>query len=143
MWLARHTEEKVMPMLTKVLDACKDADSPTPCRTAAAYLLVGYCFGGRYVLLLAGERPVNPQGDPGITLPWTSQKQADEESNNAETVGPLIKAGVVAHATLVSKGDFTGLEVAGQPSMRRERSSIPGRGSDARRGLYDQEQRRA
>ena len=105
MWLARHTQEKVMPILYKVIDACKDefADAVS---TGGGIYAVGYCFGGRYVLLLAGERPE--------TLAWQgfswSTPQPDEEAGKAKTVGPFIKAGAVAHATLVSPDDFVGLK---------------------------------
>ena len=108
MWLARHTQEKVMPLLTKVLDACKDEFADAVANGGGVYA-VGYCFGGRYVLLLAAERPAHPQGG-GISLPWATKKPADEEANTASTVGPFIKVGVVAHATLVSTEDFAGLK---------------------------------
>ncbi|KAJ9156319.1 Alpha/beta-hydrolase [Pleurostoma richardsiae] len=99
MWLARHTEEKVMPILYRVLDAAKDEFADAVSNGGGVYA-AGYCFGARYVLLLAGERATQ----------WAGQKtKPDEESGKAET-GPLIKAGVLAHATLVSREDFQGLK---------------------------------
>jgi dienelactone hydrolase len=69
---------------------------------------VGYCFGARYVLLLASERPPHQQGIP---TPWSAtQKVSDEEGQASKTVGPYIKAGALAHATMVSKDDFQGLK---------------------------------
>ncbi|KAK3989287.1 protein AIM2 [Cladorrhinum sp. PSN332] len=98
MWLARHTEEKVLPIIKKVLEAAKDefADAVT---SGGGVYAVGYCFGGRYVLLLGQEKAVHHGGS------------GDEEANNAKTEGPWIKAGSLAHATLVSTNDFLGLKV--------------------------------
>lgn len=105
MWLARHTEEKVLPLLHKVMDACKDEFADAVSNGGGIYA-VGYCFGGRYVLLLAAERSPHQQGIPS---PW-GQKPTDEEENLPKTVGPYIKAGAIAHATLVSRDDFVGLK---------------------------------
>ncbi len=108
MWLARHTEEKVLPILNKVLDAAKDEFADAVANGGGVYA-VGYCFGGRYVLLLAAERPSHPQTQ-GMPTPWSTRKPADEEASKPDMVGPLIKVGVVAHATLVSPSDFNGLK---------------------------------
>ncbi|KAK3945845.1 protein AIM2 [Diplogelasinospora grovesii] len=111
MWLARHTEEKVMPILHKVMDACREefADAVA---TGGGIYAVGYCFGGRYILLLAAERPVHQQQT--TALPWsTAKKQPAAETAAGEekkTQGPHIKAGALAHATLVSRDDFRGLK---------------------------------
>lgn len=107
MWLARHTEEKVLPLLHKVMDACKDEFADAVSNGGGIYA-VGYCFGGRYVLLLGSERSPHQQGLP---TPWgASQKPADEEGLEPKTVGPYIKAGAIAHATLVARDDFVGLK---------------------------------
>ncbi|KAK0719551.1 dienelactone hydrolase [Lasiosphaeris hirsuta] len=107
MWLARHTSEKVMPLLTKVIDACRDEFADAVSNGGGIYA-VGYCFGGRYILLLASERSVVA---PGGGFPWSPVvKPADEEAGKAQKIGPLIKAGAIAHATLVSRDDFTGLK---------------------------------
>ena len=107
MWLARHTEEKVLPILHKVIDAAKDEFADAVSNGGGIYA-VGYCFGGRFVLLLARERPVSV---PGISTPWSATRPVDEEASEPKTVGPFIRAGAVAHATLVSKDDFSGLKV--------------------------------
>jgi dienelactone hydrolase len=106
MWLARHTEEKVMPILEKVIDAAKGEFADAVGNGGGIYA-VGYCFGARYVLLLASQRVQTQQGG------WTGvQKPTDEEAGQeANTRGPYIKAGSLAHATLVSPDDFTGLKV--------------------------------
>ncbi|KAI1418655.1 alpha/beta-hydrolase [Hypoxylon sp. FL1857] len=106
-WLARHTEEKVMPILEKVIEACKGEFADAVGNGGGIYA-VGYCFGGRYILLLASERGRVQTGWGG------TQKPADEEAGegaNTTKKGPYIKAGALAHATLVSPDDFRGLKV--------------------------------
>ncbi|OTB09131.1 hypothetical protein M426DRAFT_133012 [Hypoxylon sp. CI-4A] len=106
-WLARHTEEKVLPILEKVIEACKGEFTDAVGNGGGIYA-VGYCFGGRYVLLLASERGRVQTGWSG------AQKPADEEAGdgaNSAKKGPYIKAGALAHGTLVSPDDFQGLEV--------------------------------
>ncbi|OTB16634.1 hypothetical protein K445DRAFT_58928 [Daldinia sp. EC12] len=93
-WLARHTEEKVMPILEKVIDAAKGEFADAVGNGGGIYA-IGYCFGGRYVLLLASERSHTQAGDGA----------------NLSKKGPYIKAGALAHATLVSPEDFQGLKV--------------------------------
>jgi len=108
MWLARHTEEKVMPILHKVMDACRDEFADAVSNGGGIYA-VGYCFGGRYILLLGAERSSAPLGRG---FPWSavSPGPADQEASKPTTSGPFIKAGAVAHATLVSRQDFVGLK---------------------------------
>jgi dienelactone hydrolase len=98
MWLARHTEGKVMPILERVLEGARDEFADAVSHGGGVYA-VGYCFGARYILLLAAERAGKGQGQKG-----------DEEANQPATVPPQIKAGALAHATLVSKDDFIGLK---------------------------------
>ena len=100
MWLARHTEEKVLPLIKKVLEAAKDEFADAVTYGGGVYA-VGYCFGGRYVLLLGQEKEVAR----------AHGQQSDEEANKAKTEGPWIKVGALAHATLVSPQDFVGLKV--------------------------------
>ncbi|KAK4230231.1 protein AIM2 [Podospora fimiseda] len=97
MWLARHTEEKVLPLIKKVLEEAKDEFADAVASGGGVYA-AGYCFGGRYVLLLGQEKEVVSSGGD------------DEEANKAKTEGPWIKAGALAHATLVSTNDFVGLK---------------------------------
>ncbi|KAE9377923.1 alpha/beta-hydrolase [Stipitochalara longipes BDJ] len=97
MWLARQTPEKVLPILHKVIDAAKDEFADAVANGGGIYS-VGYCFGGRMTLLLAGEKP--------DTVAW-GQPVKDEEAGVVKK-GPYIKAGAIAHATLVGKEDFEG-----------------------------------
>ncbi|KAL1860487.1 hypothetical protein VTK73DRAFT_7300 [Phialemonium thermophilum] len=112
MWLARHTEGKVLPLLRRVLDACADEFADALAHGGGVYA-VGYCFGARYVLLLAAERPTAAAASAS-GAPWFlgggRKAPADEEDNQPKTEGPFIKAGAAAHATLVSKEDFVGLK---------------------------------
>lgn len=107
MWLARHTEEKVTPILHKVLDGAKDEFADAVSNGGGVYA-VGYCFGGKYILQLAAERkPVAGGGFLGVGAP----KPADEEAGAAAADhGPFIKAGALAHATLVAREDFEGIK---------------------------------
>lgn len=102
MWLARHTEEKVLPILEKVIDAAKGEFADAVAAGDGIYA-VGYCFGARYVLLLAAERQPAHSG-------WSGAPKTDEEAGKKNTKGPYIRAGALAHATLVSTDDFFGLK---------------------------------
>lgn len=97
MWLARHTAEKVLPILYKVIDGCKEKYADAVQHGEGIYA-VGYCIGGRYVLLLGNEKQL-----PEAQIP-------DEEAGAVRT-GPLIKAGALAHGASVTPDDFTGLKV--------------------------------
>ncbi|KAI0479743.1 Alpha/Beta hydrolase protein [Xylaria cf. heliscus] len=107
MWMARHTEEKILPILEKVIHGCEGEFADAVGNGGGIYA-VGYCIGGRYVLLLASERSASQAS-------WTgAQKQPDEEAGEGQgppEKGPFIKAGALAHATLVSPEDFRGLKV--------------------------------
>jgi len=87
MWLARHTEEKVMPSLLKVVDGCKETYADAVTASGGIYA-AGYCIGGRYVLLLGSER-----------------------QTRAGKIAPFIKAGALAHGASVTPDDFKGLKV--------------------------------
>lgn len=100
MWLARQTPEKVLPIVHKVIEAAKDEFADAVVNGGGIYS-VGYCFGGRMTLLLAGEKT------PAPTALWGQQPVKDEEAGVVKD-GPHIKAGAIAHATLVSKQDFEG-----------------------------------
>jgi dienelactone hydrolase len=117
MWLARHTEEKVLPLLSKVIEACRDEFADAVSSGGGIYA-AGYCFGARYILLLAAERAVSPppmsaggwmSAVSGAAKPAAAEGN-DEEANKPKTLGPYIKAGALAHATLVSREDFVGLK---------------------------------
>ncbi|KAH7148613.1 Alpha/Beta hydrolase protein [Dactylonectria macrodidyma] len=95
MWLARVTEDRIMPILHKVIDGAKEQYVDVIKQGDGIYA-VGYCVGARFVLLLAKK-----------TQPTTG---GDEESGDVKT-GPFIKTGAIAHAASVVPDDFQGLSV--------------------------------
>ncbi|KAF7894805.1 hypothetical protein EAF00_006619 [Botryotinia globosa] len=101
MWLARQTPEKILPIIHKVIDAAKDEFADAVANGGGIYS-VGYCLGGRMTLLLAGEK--------SDAVHWGQQPAKDEEAA-VEKKGPYIKAGAIAHATLVGKEDWEGTKI--------------------------------
>lgn len=99
MWLARQTPEKVLPLLHKVVEGAKEEFADAVANGGGIYA-VGYCFGGKYVCLLAAELPDTVAH---------GQALKDEEQGMAKT-GPLIKAGALAHGTMVTKEDLEGIK---------------------------------
>ncbi|KAF6816242.1 Protein AIM2-like protein 4 [Colletotrichum sojae] len=98
MWLARHTEEKVLPILYEVIDGCKEKFSDAVKNGDGIYA-VGYCIGGRYVLHLGSDRSVP-----------TSGQGPDTEAGEVKK-GPFIKVGAIAHGASVIPDDFNGIKV--------------------------------
>lgn len=102
MWLAKHTPERVLPILHKVLEGAKDAYGDAVANGGGIYS-AGYCFGAKYTLLLGGKLP--------DTVAWGQKPAgADEEAGVVES-GPEIKAGVIAHGTLVTAEDIQSVKV--------------------------------
>ncbi|KAF2753827.1 alpha/beta-hydrolase [Pseudovirgaria hyperparasitica] len=97
MWLARHTPEKVLPILHKVVGAAKEEFADAVANGNGIYG-VGYCFGAKYILLLGAE------------VADTGAAKADEEQGNMKQP-PVLKAGAIAHGTLVTQEDIEGLKV--------------------------------
>jgi dienelactone hydrolase len=100
MWLARHTPEKVLPILHRVLESTKDEFADAVANGGGVYA-AGYCFGGKYVLMLAAEQLDSDTVGVG--------ERRDEEEGMVNS-GPLIKAGAVAHATLVTREDLSAVK---------------------------------
>jgi len=102
MWLARHTSETVLPRLHKVITSIKEeyADSLS---SGGGLYAAGYCFGAKYVLLLAGDMHKDVmQGQR------TPEAQAEE---GMVKEGPAIKCGAIAHGTSILKEDMAGVKV--------------------------------
>ncbi|KAL8699521.1 MAG: hypothetical protein Q9224_001373 [Gallowayella concinna] len=99
MWLARQSQEKVLPLLHKIIEGAKDEFADAVANGDGVYA-VGYCFGGRYVLLLGSELPDTVA---------KGQAVKDEEQGVVK-VAPQIKAGAIAHGTLITKADIEGLK---------------------------------
>lgn len=93
MWLARVTEEKIMPILRRVMEAAHE-EYADAIKYGDGIYAVGYCVGGRYVLLLAKG----------------SQEGGSDEESGMVKVGPYIKAGALAHAASVTPDDFKNLQ---------------------------------
>ncbi|CAG8982391.1 hypothetical protein HYALB_00007513 [Hymenoscyphus albidus] len=112
MWLARQTPEKVLPAIHKVIEAAKDEFADAVANGGGIYC-AGYCFGARMTLLLAGEKPDKPDTAIASAIAGALGQQpvTDEEAAIAKNHGPFIKAGVIAHATLVTREDFEGTKV--------------------------------
>lgn len=88
MWLARQTPEKVLPVLRKVIAGAKEEFADAVANGGGVYA-VGYCFGGKYVLLLGSE------------LPDFGHRRAVQDEERGTTLStPLIRAGAVAHGKL-------------------------------------------
>ncbi|KAI9710493.1 MAG: hypothetical protein M1820_002629 [Bogoriella megaspora] len=100
MWLARHTPEKVLPILQDVLEKCKEEFADAVANGGGVYA-VGYCFGAKYVLLLGSELK--------DTVAW-GEKPRDEEKG-VKTKEPGIKVGALAHGTMITKEDIEGVKV--------------------------------
>ncbi|KAL9580992.1 MAG: hypothetical protein Q9212_004160 [Teloschistes hypoglaucus] len=99
MWLARQTPEKVLPLLHKVIEGAKDEFADAVANGDGIYA-VGYCFGGKYVLLLGSELPDTVA---------KGQALKDEERGVVKS-GPQIRAGAIAHGTMITKEDIEGLK---------------------------------
>ncbi|KAF2012212.1 alpha/beta-hydrolase [Aaosphaeria arxii CBS 175.79] len=101
MWLARHTPEKVLPLLRKVIDSARDEFADAIANGGGIYG-VGYCFGARYILLLSGEH--------ADTVAWGQAAPKDEEEG-ALKKDPVIKAAAIAHGTMVTKEELEAVKV--------------------------------
>ena len=95
MWLARQTPEKVLPILRKVIEGAKEEFADAVANGGGIYA-AGYCFGGKYVLVLGSELPDTVAH---------GQAPKDEEQGVIKS-DPIIKAGAIAHGTLVTKEDL-------------------------------------
>lgn len=101
MWLARHTPEKVMPILSTVLERATEEFADSVGSGGGVYA-VGYCLGGKYVLTMAAAAAQQGQG-----LEQQGNERAVEDGMMKS--GPMIKCGAVAHGTLVTREDFRGV----------------------------------
>lgn len=99
MWLARQTQEKVLPIINKVIEGAKEEFADAVANGGGIYA-VGYCFGGKYVLLLGSELP-------DTVAKGQATKDEEQGMTNVE---PQIKAGAIAHGTLITKADIEGLK---------------------------------
>ncbi|KAF2639902.1 alpha/beta-hydrolase [Massarina eburnea CBS 473.64] len=124
MWLARHTSENVLPLLHKVVEGAKEEFADAVANGGGIYG-VGYCFGAKYILILAGEYP-----DPAV--------QGQEAPNDVEAgvvkKEPVLRAGAIAHGTMVTKDDLEAVKspvfiaaVKDDPMFPEDEVLTPGR----------------
>ena len=99
MWLARHTPEKVLPILRKVIEGAKEEFADAVANGGGIYA-AGYCFGGKYICLIGSELPDTVAH---------GQAAKDEEQGTVKS-GPIIKCGALAHGTMVTKEDIEGIK---------------------------------
>ncbi|KAK0252066.1 hypothetical protein LTS09_012860 [Friedmanniomyces endolithicus] len=102
MWLARHTPEKVLPILHSVLTSVKEEYADAVSSGGGIYA-VGYCFGAKYALLLAAD--LHKDVAAGQRAPET---QAEE---GMAREGPQIKCGAIAHGTQITVEELAGVSV--------------------------------
>ena len=103
MWLARHTPTTILPKLHKLLDSLSQEFADCVEYGQGIYGC-GYCFGGKYILLLCAEQGddvVAGQKDPSAT---------GEEEQGMKKHAPRLKAGVLAHGTMVAREDFVNVK---------------------------------
>ena len=100
MWLARQTQEKVLPIIQRVIEGAKEEFADAVANGDGIYA-VGYCFGGKYVLLLGAELPDTVA---------KGQALKDEEQGMAK-LGTQIKAGALAHGRLALGNTGTGAHI--------------------------------
>ncbi|KAH7119037.1 Alpha/Beta hydrolase protein [Dendryphion nanum] len=123
MWLARHTREKVLPILQKVIEGARDEFADAIANGGGIYG-IGYCFGAKYILILSGEH--------ADTAAWGQSEVKDEEQ--AVKKEPILRAGAVAHGTMVLKEDLEAVKapiyiaaVQNDPLFSEEEVLNPGR----------------
>jgi len=109
MWLAKHTPERVMPLLQKVVEGAKEEFADAVANGDGIYA-VGYCFGAKYVLLLGGEHP--------DTVAWGQAPAGTDEEQGVVKKAPLIKAGAVAHG-MNSRCMIKALKIANSVQARK------------------------
>lgn len=127
MWLARHTPEKVMPILHKVIEGAKEEFADAIANGGGIYG-VGYCFGAKYILTLAADHPENA----GVEQAKANAPK-DEEQGSKPKMAPLIKVGAIAHGTMITVEDFEAVKspvyvvaVKDDPLMSEEDVLTPG-----------------
>lgn len=125
MWLARHTPEKVLPLLHKVIEGAKEEYADAVANGGGIYG-VGYCFGAKYILILSGELP--------DTVAWGQAAEPKDEEQGATKKAPVLRAGAVAHPTMVLKEDLENVRapvfiaaVKDDPMFSEDEVLTPGR----------------
>ena len=86
-------------MLHKVLASAREEFADAVANGEGVYA-VGYCFGAKYVLLLASEV------DEDVAVGQREQSAESRAEEGMVKRGVAIRAGVLAHGTLIGREDF-------------------------------------
>lgn len=78
-----------MPRLHKVVEAVKEEFADAVANGGGIYA-VGYCFGGKYALLLGAQEADHA----------SSARKVEDEEQGKSAKDPVIKAGAIAHGGL-------------------------------------------
>lgn len=102
MWLARHTPQKVLPVLHSVLTSIREEFADAVANGGGIYA-AGYCFGAKYALLLAGE--LHADVVAGQRAPET------EAEEGMVRQGAQVKCAAIAHGTQCTAEELAGVKV--------------------------------
>jgi dienelactone hydrolase len=103
MWLARHTPEKVLPLLRKALTGIKEEFADAVAHGGGVHA-VGYCFGAKYVLLLAANAATAQSAEENDAAKQTPSEEQIEEGHARSA--PEISVAAIAHGTQVTVSDL-------------------------------------
>ena len=109
MWLARQTPAKVLPLLHKVLTGVREEFADALAYGGGVYA-AGYCFGAKYVLLLGAGAPTDPAAVGETTTGEGNEDPAAAAAKGGdEAPTTAIKAGALAHGTMITREDLQGM----------------------------------
>jgi dienelactone hydrolase len=103
MWLARHTPEKVLPLLRKALAGIKEEFADAVSHGGGVHA-VGYCFGAKYVLLLAAAETSSSDNENNDAAKQAPSEEQLEEGHARSA--PEITVAAIAHGTQVTVSDL-------------------------------------
>ena len=110
MWLARQTPEKVMPILKKVIAGVREEFADAAAYGGGIYA-AGYCFGAKYVLRLGAAAPKDPAASSSAGDASGDASGDAGAKDEAESSSTAIKAGALAHGTMITRDDLQGMAV--------------------------------
>jgi dienelactone hydrolase len=111
MWLARHTPEKVLPILRRALSGIKEEFADAVSHGGGVHA-VGYCFGAKYVLLLAAAATDAKSTTTTTTTTTTNEDPAKQTPSDSQIEqgharsAPEIAVAAIAHGTQITLSDL-------------------------------------
>jgi dienelactone hydrolase len=100
MWLARHTPEKVLPLLHRALAGIREEFADAVAHGGGIYA-AGYCFGAKYALLLGASAAAAARAQQAeVSAEGESQEEGMRKTE------PEVKAVAIAHGTQVTVQDI-------------------------------------